>query len=69
MTKKTGKREAGNVRHADGPSAQENGHASVAPGKLRRKRYEAEMARLQGELVAMQEWVKASGAKIWTGTR
>ena len=37
----------------------------VAPGaKLRRKEYEAELAKLQGELVAMQEWVKASGAKI-----
>jgi polyphosphate kinase 2 len=32
--------------------------------KLRRKAYEAELARMQGELVAMQEWVKSSGAKI-----
>ena len=32
--------------------------------KLRRKIYETELARLQGELVAMQEWVKSSGAKI-----
>jgi len=38
--------------------------APAAPGKLRRKEYEAELARLQGELVAMQEWVKASGAKV-----
>src|SRR3954470_24900762 len=45
-------------------AAQGNGHAAVGPGKLRRKVYEAELARLQGELVAMQEWVKASGAKI-----
>ena len=32
--------------------------------KLRRKTYEAELAPLQGELVAMQEWVKSSGAKV-----
>jgi len=32
--------------------------------KLSRKEYERELARLQGELVAMQEWVKATGAKI-----
>ena len=32
--------------------------------KMPRKEYEAEMAVLQGELVAMQEWVKATGAKI-----
>ena len=34
------------------------------PAKMKRKRYEREMRRLHGELVAMQEWVKASGAKI-----
>src|SRR6478672_8038880 len=32
--------------------------------KLHRREYEAELARLQGELVALQEWVKATGAKI-----
>ena len=32
--------------------------------KMKRKEYEAEMRILQGELVAMQEWVKATGAKI-----
>ena len=64
MGKKTEKGHAADVRHADGRAVEGNGHASVAPGKLRRKKYEAELARLQGELVAMQEWVKASGAKI-----
>jgi polyphosphate kinase 2 len=34
------------------------------PAKLKRKDYERELRRLHGELVAMQEWVKASGAKI-----
>jgi polyphosphate kinase 2 len=71
VSKKTAKRHAADVRHADGRTADGvgravdgNGRASVAQGKLRRKAYEAELARLQGELVAMQEWVKASGAKI-----
>ena len=32
--------------------------------KLTRKRYEQEMRTLHAELVAMQEWVKTSGAKI-----
>jgi polyphosphate kinase 2 len=31
---------------------------------MKRKDYEREMTALHGELVAMQEWVKASGAKI-----
>ena len=31
---------------------------------MKRKEYEREMKLLHGELVAMQEWVKASGAKI-----
>jgi polyphosphate kinase len=42
--------------------------ASAEPGaaarKMKRKEYEAELRRLQGELVALQEWVKATGAKI-----
>ena len=38
--------------------------ATSAPDKLKRKKYEAELATLQAELVALQEWVKASGAKI-----
>jgi polyphosphate kinase len=37
----------------------------TGPGeRLRRKVYEKELERLQGELVAMQEWVKAAGAKV-----
>lgn len=31
---------------------------------MKRKDYEHELRRLQGELVALQEWVKASGAKV-----
>ena len=37
---------------------------ATARPKMARKEYEREMRRLHGELVAMQEWVKASGAKI-----
>jgi polyphosphate kinase 2 len=39
--------------------------AAPEPGaKMKRKDYEAELEVLQGELVAMQEWVRATGAKI-----
>jgi len=38
--------------------------AGGAPAKMTRKQYEQEMRQLHGELVAMQEWVKASGARI-----
>jgi len=34
------------------------------PAEMKRREYEREMQQLHGELVAMQEWVKASGAKI-----
>jgi polyphosphate kinase 2 len=35
-----------------------------APPKMRRKEYEAELRKLHGELVAVQEWVKATRAKV-----
>ena len=44
------------------PASGAAGGASTA--KMKTKDYEKEMRRLQGELVAMQEWVKASGAKV-----
>ena len=37
---------------------------AAAVERMSRKDYEAELRRLQGELVALQEWVKRSGAKI-----
>jgi len=49
-------------RHTD--KSQPAPDATQAPPKLGRKAYEAELAKLQGELVAMQEWVKASGARV-----
>jgi polyphosphate kinase 2 len=37
---------------------------AVAPdGKLKRKEYEQELRRLQGELCGLQDWVKESGAR------
>jgi polyphosphate kinase 2 len=37
---------------------------ATPPVRLKRTDYEEKMAGLHGELVAMQEWVKATGAKI-----
>ena len=42
------------------PQEAQDGHAL----KMKRKEYEHEMRDLHGELVALQEWVKATGAKI-----
>jgi polyphosphate kinase len=42
-------------KHADGTDE---------AGKMKTKAYEREMRRLHGELVALQEWVKATGAKV-----
>ncbi len=43
-----------------GASDEEN----AAPPRMKEKEYQHELRRLHGELVAMQEWVKESGAKI-----
>jgi polyphosphate kinase 2 len=47
--------------------SKQHGHRSEtdeSPPPMKRKEYEQELRRLHGELVAMQEWVKASGAKV-----
>ena len=49
--------------HAPSAAAGQDGEAGPPP-KMGRKAYEAEMEKLQGDLVAMQEWVKESGAKV-----
>ena len=53
-------------KHTDvaGPASAEAKTGAGPPAKMKRKEYERAMRRLHGELVAMQEWVKASGAKI-----
>src|SRR5215831_507161 len=69
MAKKKDKRERHDAE-AQASSA-DAGHAGTAANdeagpdaKMKRKEYEREMRILHGELVAMQEWVKESGAKI-----
>jgi polyphosphate kinase 2 len=60
--KKKDKKKAQDPELHDAPVA-----ASVAvgpPPKMREKEYQHELRRLHGELVALQEWVKASGAKV-----
>ena len=39
-------------------------HPKKSPAKLTREIYERELYRLQAELVTMQEWVRAEGARI-----
>ena len=53
-------------QHLEAPASSVASRAAGGdpPPKLKRKHYEREMRGLHGELVAMQEWVKASGAKI-----
>ncbi len=41
-----------------------DGEGGEGPRKLPRQLYETELYRLQGELVKMQEWVRAEGARI-----
>jgi polyphosphate kinase len=50
---------------AHGPAEELRGNTDAGSSpKMKRKAYEREMRVLHGELVAMQEWVKDSGAKI-----
>jgi polyphosphate kinase 2 len=59
---KAKKKNAGDVAAADLPTPVD---AEAAPKpKLTNKEYERHMRVLQGELVAMQEWVKSTGAKV-----
>jgi polyphosphate kinase 2 len=51
---------AGASEAADGPTPAGDGPRPA----MKRKEYESELRRLHGELVAMQEWVKATGAKL-----
>jgi polyphosphate kinase len=45
----------------DEAAAREGGST---PPKMKEKEYQKELRKLHGELVALQEWVKSSGAKI-----
>jgi polyphosphate kinase 2 len=61
--KKDRKAERGRDRR-DVADARSGGTPPEAPAKMKVKDYEREMRRLHGELVAMQEWVKATGARV-----
>ena len=63
MAKKNRHRQLPRVDAAS-PGAARPGAGAGPPAKMKRKEYERQMRVLHGELVAMQEWVKASGAKI-----
>src|SRR4029453_6744257 len=62
------------AKHKHGKNNSDGGQLLVAPPteaggngrqpRMKNKEYEHELRRLHGELVAMQEWVKGTGAKI-----
>ena len=75
MASKTKKKHKGDVEarasaegqaSAEAPASTDSEAQSTSgpPPRMKRKEYEQEMRLLHGELVAMQEWVKGSGAKI-----
>ena len=64
MAKKSKKSKHSKHSKHGGDATAIDSSAEGAPRKMKRAEYEAEMEILQGELVAMQEWVKATGAKV-----
>ena len=61
MAKKD-KKERHDARATAGSAVQET--RADPPPKMKRREYERQMRVLHGELVALQEWVKATGAKV-----
>ena len=57
-------RKSQQTKKSKAPARAEACPQAAAPEKMSRKEYEKELAKLQVELVKMQEWVKATGAKI-----
>jgi len=49
---------------AGGRKHHDEQHPAAAPGRLTGKAYRAELLRLQAELVKLQEWVRAEGARL-----
>ena len=64
MAAKKAKQEQHDREVLASPAAARQEAGAGPPPKMKRKEYEREMRLLHGELVAMQEWVKASGAKV-----
>lgn len=55
----TGRGMIGGVADSDGGTG-----GTAGPVRLTRRQYEKELARLQGELVALQEWLRATGGRV-----
>ncbi len=64
MAKKKGKQKKHDAGAATPPMPAGQAAGAGPVPKMKRKEYEQHMRVLHGELVAMQEWVKAAGAKI-----
>jgi polyphosphate kinase len=60
---KPGKGEVGKDRAGETPT-EDRAPEAEPRSKMKARDYEQEMRRLHGELVAMQEWVRATGAKV-----
>jgi polyphosphate kinase len=52
------------VAHENGTKARRAGHTKSGAPRLPRKLYEAELFRLQAELVKVQEWVRTERARV-----
>jgi polyphosphate kinase 2 len=63
---KDGKSATKRAKQAKGPSGEVEATPAAAEPKPRmsEKEYQRELKRLHGELVALQEWVKATGARV-----
>ena len=59
-----GKKSTKHERTSAPVNASDEDATPAAKPAMKRKAYEKEMRRLQGELVALQEWVKSTGAKV-----
>jgi polyphosphate kinase 2 len=64
VARKHGKKTPKAKGHHDVVGASSPSEQATQPASMSRKEYEREMRRLHGELVAMQEWVKSTGAKV-----
>ena len=64
MAKKKDKQKQDHVDAPAPPAGARQEADAGPPPKMKRKEYEHQMGILHGELVAMQEWVKDTGAKI-----
>jgi polyphosphate kinase 2 len=61
---KTKKKAKKGTHPGDGAATPSGKPTAARPPKMKEKEYQRELRRLHGELVALQEWVKATGAKV-----